>query len=755
MAFRHIGKPAPRKDGNDIVTGKATFLRDFSLPGMLYVKVLRSPHSFAEIVSIDTSKAEAMDGVKAVLTYKDAPENWRAGMPVHRKVLDKIVRCVGDGVALVAATTENTAEAALDLIDVKYELLTPVYDPDEAIKPCAPQIWEQFPNNTFPPGCWQIDHGDVIFDKIVMGDVNKAFEECTLVIKDKYTYNAFPSPLAPESPGVIVRWDDEDEITVWATSQSPNIMKLFGMDLMPDVKMTVNAFNVGGSYGNKQHMSNEFLYAALAAKATHQPAMCYLSKTEHLLTFDQRLGNTMELKIGVLEDGSIHAIQGDWIVDTGMSSVFAQGESEVGLGEAQLVTIKCKNWDLKTKIVCTNRVLSGMVRGFGGQELKSILIPLCLKAMKELNIDPVQGFIKNLVSEGDEYIWRDGKPQTCVGVNYTKAIEETAKAFGWENKWKGWNKPSSVKGNKVVGVGVGVHANADAGEDDSEALIKLEHDGTVLVECLVGESGMGQRNAACTFAAEVMNVPLKNVKITPMNTLLNPKDFGLAGSRGTRTIGTAVHNAAMDAKRQLLERGANAFGVPVDAVDTEDGFIFLKELPEKRMPWIAVLSPMESIVGKGVFKENFQSPNFFIMFVEVEIDLETGQADIINVVGGSDIGQIIDPIAVKMQCHGTFGSAGTDTGLYEGHVFDTYTGHVMTGNMIDYKWRPFNDFPEFETVLLESGYDFAPFKGIGVGEITGSAGPAAVLMAISNAIGVEMHEYPLTPDKILKALGKA
>ena len=754
MANRHIGKASPRKDGKDIVTGRATFLKDYPVRGMLYVKVLRSPHPFAEIISIDTSKAEALYGVKAVLTYKDVPEGWLLGMPPHRKMMEKRVRCVGDAVAVVAAVTEEIAEDALDLIDVEYELLTPVYDPDEAVKPGASQIWDQYPNNTYPPGCFVIDHGEP-FDKIQMGDVEKAFKECAVVIKDKYTYNAFPSPLAPESPGVIAQWDSDDEVTVWATTQSPSIFVMQALDSMPGIKVNCNAFNVGGSYGNKQHMSNEFHYAALAAKATHQPCICYLSKTEHLLTFDERLGDTMELKIGVLEDGSIHAIQGEWILDTGMSSVFAQGESELGLGEAQLVTIKCKNWDLRTKLVCTNRVLSGMVRGFGGQELKSILIPLCIKAMKELNIDPIQGFIKNLVSDGDEYLWRDGKPQTCVGINYTKAIEECAKAFDWEHKWKGWNVPSSVNGSKVTGIGVGIHANADAGEDDSEAVIKLEHDGTVVVECLIGESGMGQRTTACKFAAEVLNVPLEKVQITPMNTMVNPKDFGLAGSRGTRAIGGAIHDAAVKAKQELLERGAQVMGVPADAVDTEDGFVYLKEAPEKRIPWIAFLSPVKSIIAKGTFTENYQSPNFFIMLVEVEVDLETGKADIVNIVGGSDVGKIMDPVSLKMQCHGTFGSAGTDTGLYEGHILDPSTGRVLTGNMIDYKWRPFNDFPAYETVLLESGYDFASFKGIGIGEITGSAGPSAVLMAVSNAIGVEMHDYPLTPDKILKALDKA
>ena len=758
MSYRYIGKSVQRKDGVDIVTGKATFLNDFSLPGMLYGKCLRSPHPHAEIISIDISAAKALPGVKAVLTYEDIPPNWMVGMPPHRLILDKKVRFVGDGVALVAATSEEIANEALKLIKVEYELLPAVFEADEAIMDGAPQLYPQFANNVFPPGCPIFEiHGGQPFYQIKMGDMEKAFAESAAVIEDSFNYDKFPCPLPPEAPAVIARWETETELTIWATLQGPANLKLMSMDRLPGVNIRCITFNVGGSYGNKQSLSLQPFYALALAKAANKPVLVSMTKAEQLLAFDQRLGSKITAKVGMLADGTINAIEGLWLVDTGISTDLAQGQTAVGLGEAQLVIAKCKNWNLDTKLVATNRCPSGVVKGFGGQELKSALIPLCQKAMRELDIDPVEGFKKNIVEPGDEYIWRDGRKYICKEVNYHRAFDEAARVFDWKNKWKGWGKPSSVNGSKVTGIGLSLHLNADAGEDDSEAYVRLEFDGTAVLHCLVAESGMGQRNSALKSAAEILQLPFDRISMSEPDTLLNPKEFSLAGSRGTRTVGTAVVLAAEDAKRKLLERAAPVFDVPpdkLDLLDTIDGLVFRKDDPEKKMPWAAFIGPMESLTGLGRFEEDFHSPNFYLIMAETEVDLETGWADIINIVGASDVGQIIDPVQLKMQYHGGFGAAGIDTGILEGHVLDKQNGRILTANMIDYKWRPFNQFNAFDTVMLESQFEISPFKSIGVGEITGAGGPSAVLMALSNAIGVDLHEYPATPDVILKAIGK-
>jgi xanthine dehydrogenase molybdenum-binding subunit len=219
MAYRYLGKAVQRKDGNDIITGKAKYLNDFSLPGMLYGKMLKSPHSHAEIMHIDVSKAKALPGVKAVLTYKDVPKDWKAGLPPHRFVLDKKVRFVGDAVALVAAASEDIANAALELIEVEYKVLPAVFDAEEAIKDGAPQIYEQFPNNTFPPGCPMFEHGGDPFYQLKMGDVEKAFKESAVVIEDNFNYDKIPCPLAPEALQSSPLGNDHD-LTIWGTTRA-------------------------------------------------------------------------------------------------------------------------------------------------------------------------------------------------------------------------------------------------------------------------------------------------------------------------------------------------------------------------------------------------------------------------------------------------------------------------------------------------------------------------------------------------------
>lgn len=758
--YRYIGKNTPRKDARDIVTGKAIFLDDFKLPGMLYAKSLKSAYAHANIISIDTSKAEALEGVRAVLTHKNIPErcsNWSIGFPPHRPILDKRVRAVGEIVAVVAADTIEIAEAACELIDVQYEVLEPVYYAGDAVKEGAPQLYDHFKGNEVPYGMglpgFPFDVEEE-FMGIETGDIEKAFEECDAVEEGVASYDRSPAPLAPEAPGVIAKWIAENRLKVWASSQSPNLLRMNQLAKMPGVLVDAESFNVGGSYGNKNHLTAQTLLASALAWMTNAPIKFVFNKAEQLLSFETRLSSRMELKVGI-KDGVVHAMQGNWLIDTGMTNDVGQCQLGVGLGEMQLAVAKCPNWDFNAKIITTNKVSAGVVRGFGGQELKATMMPLIARAAAKGNVDPVELYKKNFVQAGDRYFWRDGRPWTCVEADFVPAMDATAERFGWKDKFKGWYKPTRIEGRKAIGVGVSVHGNADVGEDNSEAYVRLEPMGYAIMQTTIAESGQGQRNNCAKMVAEVLNIPFENVKIVPSDTLVNPHEFGLVGSRGTLTAGTAVTRAAEDARKQLLELAAEKFSVSPDQLDTENGFVFIKDKPYKRMPWVAVIPWSTTITGIGRYKEKFATPNFCILFMEVEVDLDTGHTRILDVAGGTDVGQIIDPATLEMQFHGGFGSAAIDTGFFDEHVLDTRTGRMMTGNMVDYKWRLFNEFPTYSTTVLESQFDISRFRAVGFGEISGAPGPAAAMMAISNAIGKEFLEYPATPAAILKALGKA
>jgi xanthine dehydrogenase molybdenum-binding subunit len=479
----------------------------------------------------------------------------------------------------------------------------------------------------------------------------------------------------------------------------------------------------------------------------------YYTKDEHFGAFVLRLGSRFRGRIGIKKDGTVTAVAGEWLVDTGAFSDMAQSQIAVGCGEAQLV-LQCENWHLTTRLICTNRSASGVIRGFGGQELEAAIAPVLSDVMAKADLDPVAFFKKNFVKPGGEFVWREGRNWTCRGKDYSEAMEKGARAFGWQDKWKGWFQPTAAEGPKRIGIGVGIHGNADVGEDDSEAYIRLNADGTATIHASVSESGMGQRSSLCKMAAEVLQLPLERVNMTPPDTMVNPFDFGLVGSRGTYAVGSAIISAAEDALQKLYQTSAPKLDAAPDELKTMDGKIFVKGDPKRAISWSRAIGIMHTVTGFGEYEADYSVPNFLILFVEVEVDTETGLVKINRVVTATDVGQVIDPPSLAGQLYGALGSAGLDTAVFEETVIDRNSGHMLNMNMSDYKWRTFADLPEFENVILETPFPTHRFKAIGVGEVATAPAPGAVLMAVSNAVGKPLHHYPLTPDRVLGALGK-
>jgi len=746
--YRLIGVKTTRKDAGEIVSGRAQYIDDLRLPGMLHARILRSPHPHALIREIDTGRALQVDGVKAVLTYKNVPK-WKGGTPVHVAVLDQKVRYVGDAVALVAAETENAAEEALELIEVKYELLEAVYDAEEAIKPGAPQLYDEFPDNQFPLASpWW---GPNSLQEIVMGDMEQGFAEADVVAEGVCSYDNIPNPLPLEPPGLIASWEGPDQLTIWSSSQTPYHLKLMLQRMLGGISVRNIAVQCGGSFGTKVQPWNIVFYAAALAKVTRRPVKLFYSKAEHLAAYTLRIGSSFTGKIGIKKDGTVTAVAGDWYVNAGSCCDASQGMIAVGCGELQLA-VRCLNWNVKPKLVCTNRNASKMVRGYGGQELEAAFMPVLSEAMAKAEIDPLEFFKKNYVKPGDGYYWRDGSWWVARTAEYTAAMEKGAAVFGWQEKWKGWLEPSGVEGTKRRGVGLSVHGNADVGEDSSEAYVRLHPDGTATVFSCVSEIGTGIRTSLCKLAAEVLKLPLDRVSMSPPDSLVNPYDFGPVGSRGTYAIGSAVIRASEDARRRLLEQSARLFNSNPEELETENGMVFVKGIDGKKLPWQKGLRFDQTILGCGRFEDDFSLPNFLMLFVEVEVDIETGKIEVLHVVTATDVGQIIDSQSITNQMHGALGSAGLDSALFEETILDKKSGRILNPNMVDYKWRTFMELPAFDTAILETPMDSHQFRAIGVGEIVTSPGPPAVLMAVSNALGKSFNKYPLTPDMIIDAV---
>jgi xanthine dehydrogenase molybdenum-binding subunit len=748
--YRFIGKPTRRKDAREVVTGATQYLNDIRFANLLYGKVLRSPHPHALIKSIDKSRAESLPGVKAVLGWEDIP-GWKGGTPRITRVLDRKVRFVGDAVALVAATSEEIAKQALSLIEVDYELLPAVFDAEEALKPGAPQLYEELPGNIYTPG--MPTFGPNSLTEVVMGDVEQGFAEAEVIAEGTFGYENIPNPIPPEPPGAVALWEEPNKVTLWVSNQASYLDKLILYGVFgKQVEIRTHGAACGGSFGTKLLSWPVQSYATLLSRATGRPVKVIFTKEEHIAAFVLRPGSRMQARIGMKKDGTVTAVAGHWLVDTGYYSMTTQAQVAVGCGEVQLMT-RCANWDLKTTVVCTNRNASGSVRGFGGQELKCSFIPLLCQAMEKLDLDPLEFIKKNYVKPGDGYFWRDGAWYIYRGIDYSAAMEQGAVKFGWREKWRGWLQPSSVSGSKRRGIGVGVHGNADIGEDTSEAYVRLNSDGSALLFSCITEHGTGQRSNYVKMVAEVLQLPLEKISVTPADSLINPFEYGPFGSRGTYAIGSAAIAAAEDARRQLFEIVAPQLKAQPEELDTVDGRIFIKGRPERSLPWRA-MGFDRTILGHGRFEPDFTLANCMTTFVEIEVDTETGKVDLLRVVNATDAGQIIDPQGLEGQLNGCLGSSGIDSALFEETILDRSSGHILNANLIDYKWRTFSELPQIDNVVLETPVHSHRFKAIGVGEIATSPGPMAILMAVSNALGVWLHEYPVTPERVLKVLAQ-
>ncbi|MFH0728261.1 MAG: xanthine dehydrogenase family protein molybdopterin-binding subunit [Pseudomonadota bacterium] len=748
--YRYIGKVMPRRDAVNIVTGTAMFLDDLRFQNLLHGKVLRSPHAHAIIKRIDKARAEAFPGVKAVLTWEDIPD-WKGGTPRNVRVLDQKVRYVGDAVALVAADTAEIAEMALSLIDVDYEVLPAVLDIDSALKPGAPLVHEDCPGNIIPGGT--IIFGPECLRGVVKGDVEKGFEAADVIAEGEFGYENIPSALPPESVGAVAQWEEPNKVTVWSTSQAPYMDKVTLFHVFNrQVEIRSIGNHVGGSFGTKIMCWQVQSYAALLSRATGRPVKVMFTKEEHMACFTLRVGSRMHARVGMKKDGTLTAIQGAWYVDTGYYSFTTQAEVAVGSGELMIMA-QCPNWDLKNIVVATNRNASGSMRGFGGQELKCAFIPLLSLAMEKAGLDPFEVLKKNYVKPGGGYFWRDGQWYDYRGIDFSKAMDQGAEKFGWKEKWKGWLTPTAVSATMRTGIGVGVHGNADIGEDTAEAYVQLDYNGTATIFLCTAEHGTGQTSNYAKMAAEVLQIPPDRISMSPADTLVTPFEFGPVGSRGTYAIGSAVINAAEDAKKKLFEFVAPKLGANPNELETADGVISVKGAPERRLKW-RTLGNDRTILGYGRFEPDFTLCNCMMSFVEVAVDTETGKVSLLRVVLATDVGQIMDPLGLEGQLNGCLGSAGIDSAIFEETILNPASGHILNANLIDYKWRTFAELPPIDQVVLETPIPSHRFHSVGVGEIATSPGPSAVLMAASNAIGTWLNEYPVTPQRVLAALGK-
>jgi CO/xanthine dehydrogenase Mo-binding subunit len=706
-----VGHPTPRVDAAERVSGKANYTRDIYLDGMLYAHVLRSPHPHARIKSIDTSKAKAVPGVKAIITNENAKVVWGAGSTAggvqysddikkittqKRYAFNNPVRYVGEPVAAVAAVDRHTAEDAARLIVVDYEVLPFVLDQEEALKPDAPKIW---PEGNLSPDArnqWQ----PVVQKR---GSIDDGFKSADRVFEARYsTVMCHNAQMEPRS--CVAHWEG-DKLTVYTpTGGIANCHHDIARDLgIPDEKVRVICHYMGGNFGNKNQNQDADLITAILAKEAGAPVKLEFSRKDDFLGMHGRWPTVQYYKVGVKNDGTLTAIQLRTVSNMGPYRKNNGGVSGIELYD-------CEHTESTLFPMYTNRTTSANFRGpndpQGYYPIQSHMDDIAYA----LKMDPVDFVLKNMT-----------KPNArTVFTNYTldECVKRGAEMFEWKKRWK--PVPGSDPGPIKRGAGV-AFMSFRAGVGSSSAVITVDSKEQYTVYVGVTDVGPGAKTTMNIIAADALDVPLSQVKVVWGDTDTCPYSVGESGSRTTTMTGEAIVVAARDLKKQMADKGLPA------------GTAMLK----------ASATPQPRIQGKirNCFGANF---------VEVEVDTELGSVKIVKFVAVHESGRIMNPLTAISQVKGGV-AMGIGMALHENMIYDQRTGiPVVTGYYFD-RVVTHLDVPDVEVEFIEADDGYGPFGAKGIGESGMITTPAAISNAVFNAIGRRIKDLPITRDKIIGA----
>ncbi|MCH8012942.1 MAG: molybdopterin-dependent oxidoreductase [Candidatus Marinimicrobia bacterium] len=753
-----VGKSLPRKDSFDKVTGRARYTDDIHLPNMLYGKILTSPYSHARILNIDTQKAEVLQGVKAILTGKNVPDIFYGVSPARydEHILAKEKVCyVGDEVAAVAAIDEETCQKALELIEVEYEELPAVFDPIEAMQDGAPLILERYPNNINTRVDWNF------------GDVEKGFKEADLVLSDTYVGNrTYQSPMEPHC--AIAEWDSDGRLKLYTSTQVVHYVRyqLSRLLEMSQGDIRVIGTHCGGGFGGKAEVNPLEMCAAFLAKKTGRPVKMRYNRTEMFYHCRGRHKQTIDMKIGMKKDGTITAVQQKSVLEGGAYSSF--GVIAVYYSGAMVPTLyKLPHYKYDGFRVNTNLPACGAMRGHGCPHPRFAFESLLTDLAMRLRLDPIEVRLKNAM-EPDSRTVNDLDVGSC---ELKACLEEVRRKSGWDEKW------GKLPFGRGIGVGCGGFVSG-AGYPiyrskfpHSNATIKVSEDGNMVI-LYTGETeiGQGSMTVLSQIAAEAMGITYDRIKVEYADTDITPLGFGSYSSRVTLMGGNACKMAGEDVKQQLLKVASQMINIPIEQIESRENYIYDRENENAGIPWEEVAaryfsekgpligrghySPPEGLGGdfKGATVGTSPAYSFSACVCEVEVDVETGKVKVIKFTDAHDVGTPINPMAVEGQAEGAIAMMLGET-LLEDMVFDK-KGNILNPNLHDYLLPTALDVPPIDSSTVESYEPRGPFGAKEVGEGATLPVIGAIANAIYDAIGVRVKELPITPERILQALGE-
>jgi CO/xanthine dehydrogenase Mo-binding subunit len=751
-----IGTSVPNLTAREKVLGSAQYVGDIKMPHMLHAKVLRSPYPHARIVHVDVEAAKRVPGVRAVMTGADTPARlWGPIKKEHRILAAGKVRFAGEEVAAVAAVDESTAMDALELIRVEYEELPAVFDPEEALKPGAPEVHEGTGNLA----------REIRIDR---GDVDTAFGRAAAVheatYQTQYQYHGYMEPM-----GTIAAVDGNGRLTIWAPTQSVYFTRELvaeALDITPSRVRVVQTV-VGGAFGGKLTEDAQSPIAALLALRTGRPVRLVNNRLEDFLGARSALPERVWLKMGLARDGEIVAKETVIFGDNGAYSGLAP--------EIILVTAfrtdclhRLTNVRAHARLVYTNKIPGGTFRAFGTQQAAFPLDSHLAVLAEMIGLDPVDVHLRNAIRQGETSVhgWYMG---SC---GLSECIEKARDGIGWKEKY-GKRRQTGTK-RRGVGIGTGLHVTANrqlANWDGSTVALKFNEDGRVNLICGESELGQGSITVLTQICASELGVPIDHVTFSNPDTDTVPFCFGSFASRVTILAGNAVIKAAREAKEKIFAVAAEKLEVSPRDLTIEDGIITVVGVPDRAMTvGEACRLHLFRVGGEGLYtRATYDAPtvmadkqtfygnvapaySFAAQAVEVEVDTETGQIRLLDSIVADDCGKALNPQAVEGQIHGAV-AQGIGWALYENFEFED--GRLVNGNFADYTMPTADSLPSLRSVLVETIDPNGPYGAKGASETSIVPTAGAIANAVHDAVGVRITSLPITPEKVLAALRAA
>jgi carbon-monoxide dehydrogenase large subunit len=758
MTTAYVGHPVPRLDAPEKVTGRAVYGVDLKMPGMLHAKILRSPVPHARIARLDTTRAERLVGVRAVVTGRDAPYTHNAAIIKDWPFLaqDK-VRHVGEAVAAVAAVDEETAEEALGLIDVDYDELPAVFDPEAAMQPGAPLLHErlmEYPRaEAFHPvtGTNICNHY-----RLRRGDAEAALAGCHVVVEERYT-TAMMQHCPMEVHVAVAQQSADGRLTVWTSAQSPywtraELATALGVP-MSDIRVIVPY--VGGGFGAKHAVKIEQYVVALARKAGHRPVRLALTRAEEFGCSLNRQPTIIDIATGATRDGRVLARRIRIVWNTGAYADLSPAVSR-NAGFAAGGPYVIPNVWVDSYCVYTNNPVSGAFRGFGVPEVTWAGESQLDVVARRLGMDPLELRVRNAVEEGSESIL--GEVLHSVGVK--ECLRRAADALDW-------------RAPKAPGRGRGIACmhKSTGTPTSSAAFVKLNEDGSVSLLSSAVEMGQGAATVLAQIVAEELGVKPEHIRVVAPDTDVTPFERSTTSSRTTFHSGNALLAAARDARQQILEVAADLLEASPGDLELRDERVWVKGAPDHSVPlaklWRSGMYARGQypILGRGAYSTSglydpldpqtgrSKRSTAFWMYAaqaaEVEVDTETGKVTVLRLTAAHDMGRAINPQTCRQQIEGAL-VMGLGQALFEQLVVDQ--GRPVNPSFIDYKIPCTLDIPQLEAILVEAVHDDGPFGAKGLGEPGLAPTAAAIGNAILDALGVRMRDLPITAEKVLRAL---